>query len=123
MVPKLKLRLGVADDPTALQPSLNDCLAAVIQQSEPLFMTVLEGLEQGAAATGGRRIQGFQRAGVKEAIAYLNHESPTVAASFVVELTRLVYEGGGKEERATEPLRFQDLELFEDEQLDQSIEL
>ena len=46
-----------------------------------------------------------------------------VKASFGAELTRLVYEGGGKDEKPAEALRFQDLQLFEDDQLDQSIEV
>jgi hypothetical protein len=35
----------------------------------------------------------------------------------------LVYEGGGKEQAPSEALRFEDLRLFEDDQLDQSIEV
>src|SRR5881392_3169786 len=33
MATLLKLRIGVSDDPTAFQPSLNDCLDAMLQQS------------------------------------------------------------------------------------------
>jgi hypothetical protein len=120
---KMKLQVGVADDPTALQPSLNDCLAAMLQQAEPLFQGVLQGLEVGATAAGPRRIQSFQRPSVKQAVQALNEEAQAVTASFVKELTRLVYEGGGKDQQPTETLRFQDLQLFEDEQLDQSIEV
>ncbi|MDB5856700.1 MAG: hypothetical protein JWQ76_389 [Ramlibacter sp.] len=120
---KMKLRVGVSDDPTALQPSLNDCLAAMLQQAEPLFIGVLHGLETGATAAGARRVQAFQRPSVKQAVQTLNEQAPAVTASFVKELTRLVYEGGGKDQQPTETLRFQDLQLFEDEQLDQSIEV
>ena len=55
----LKLRLGVADDPTALQPSLSDCLAAMLKQAEPLIDEVLQGLEASALATGPRRVAAF----------------------------------------------------------------
>jgi hypothetical protein len=34
MAKMMKLRLGVADDPTALQPSLSDCLGAMLQQAD-----------------------------------------------------------------------------------------
>ena len=122
-ISKIKLRVGVSDDPTALQPSLNDCLAAMLQQAEPLFAGVLQGLEVGATAPGARRVQAFQATGVKMAVMSLNEKAPAVIASFVQELTRLVYEGGGKDEKPTETLRFQDLQLFEDDQLDQSIEV
>src|SRR6476619_6142512 len=59
-ISKMKLRVGVSDDPTALQPSLNDCLAAMLQQAEPLFAAVLQGLEVGATAAGARRVHAFQ---------------------------------------------------------------
>lgn len=115
--------MGVADDPTALQPSLNDCLAAMIQQAEPLFLGVLKGLEQGVSAAGPRRIQSFQNPAVKFVIGNLNTQSSAVCQSFVKELTRLVYEGGGKDEKPAETLTFQALQLFEDGELDQSIEV
>src|SRR6478735_7391493 len=120
---KMKLRVGVSDDPTALQPSLNDCLAAMLQQAEPLFAAVLQGLEVGATAAGARRVHAFQAPSVKSTVQALNEKASAVNASFVRELTRLVYEGGGKDEKPTETLRFQDLQLFEDDQLDQSIEV
>jgi hypothetical protein len=53
----------------------------------------------------------------------LQEEAQEVKDSFVAELTRLVYEGGGKDQVQPETLRFEDLQLFEDAQLDQSIEL
>lgn len=119
----MKLRLGVADDPTALQPSLSDCLAAMLKQADALISDILNGLEAGAAATGPRRIATFQQPGVRSLIHGLQANAEAVKATFVKELTRLVYEGGGKEQVQTEVLRFQDLQLFGDEQLDQSIEV
>jgi hypothetical protein len=123
MVKMMKLRLGVSDDPTALQPSLSDCLAAMLQHADPLIIEVLHGLEAGTTATGPRRIAAFQQPHVKALIQYLQEHAPAVKASFMGELTRLVYEGGGKEQAHTEVLRFQDLQLFADSQLDQSIEI
>lgn len=123
MASKLKLRLGVSDDPTALQPSLNDCLAAMLQQAQPLFVSVLKGLEQGLV-TGPRRIAAFQPPAVRSVVESLNAQAPATTATFVRELTQLVYEGGGKDQQqSAEMLRFEDLQLFEDEQLDQSIEV
>lgn len=119
----MKLRVGVADDPTALQPSLNDCLAAMLEQAEPLMNEVLHGLQAGTADSGPRRIPAFQNTTVKAAVQALNADAKAVATTFVGELTRLVYEGGGKDQAQPEPLRFEDLQLFGDEQLDQSIEV
>jgi hypothetical protein len=123
MAKMMKLRLGVSDDPTALQPSLGDCMAATLQQAEPLMAQILQGLEAGALGTGARRMAAFQPPPVRTAIMELQERAPEVTASFVAELTRLVYEGGGKDQTQPEALRFEDLQLFEDEQLDQSIEL
>lgn len=123
MAKTMKLRMGVADDPTQLQPSLSDCLAALLKQAESLMDQVLQGLETGALATGPRRIAAFQEPVVREAIMVLQDDAEIVKANFVVELTRLVYEGGGKDQTQAEVLRFEDLQLFADEELDQSIEI
>lgn len=123
MAKMMKLRLGVADDPTQMQPSLSDCLGAMLLQAEPLMSDVLDGLEAGTAASGPRRIPGFQQPNVRAAIQDLTADPDGIKVTFVQELTRLVYEGGGKDQTTAEVLRFEDLQLFADEQLDQSIEI
>lgn len=123
MAKLLKLRIGVADDPTALQPTLNDCLEAMLQQADLLVNDMLAGLVSATAPDSAKRIAGFQQAGLKGAILHLSADSRGVVATYRAELTRLVYEGGGKETLPTEALRFEDLRLFEDSQLDQSIEV
>jgi hypothetical protein len=123
MAKLLKLRLGVADDPTALQPTLNDCLEAVLQQAELLMGEVLSGLQRATAPTGPQRIAAFSRGGIKQAIDTLNRNDRQVCKTFHAELSRLVFEGGGKEQVQAEMLRFEDLQLFADSQLDQSIEV
>jgi hypothetical protein len=119
----LKLRLGVSDDPTAFQPSLNDCLEAMLQQAELLMTDVLNGLTAAIAPSSARRVSGLEQPGRKQAIQNLAADSKAVCASYRSELTRIVYEGGGKEQAHTELLRFEDLRLFEDDELDQSIEV
>jgi hypothetical protein len=123
MATKFMKRMGVSDDPTALQPALNDCLAAMLQHAETLMGEVLVGLLQAASPNHPRRIQGFQQGGIRMAIDSLNAHARAVGETFKGELTRLVYEGGGKDQVQTELLRFEDLKLFEDEQLDASIEV
>jgi len=123
MVNLLKLRLGVYDDPTAFQPSLNDCLEAMLQQAELLMTDVLNGLTAASAPSSARRVAGLQQPGTQLAIQSLTANAKAVCASYRSELTRMVYEGGGKEQVHTELLRFEDLRLFEGEELDQSIEV
>ena len=62
MAKLLKLRIGVADDPTALQPSLNDCLEAMLQQAELLVRDMLAGLVEATAPNSPKRVAGFQQA-------------------------------------------------------------
>jgi hypothetical protein len=116
-------RMGIAEDPSALQPTLNDCIEAMLQQSDLLMTEVLVGLLQATSPNHPRRIQAFQQGAIKMAIDSLHGRARQVCETFRQELTRLVYEGGGKEQGATELLRFEDLKLFEDEQLDASIEV
>jgi hypothetical protein len=123
MAKLMKLRMGVSDDPTAMQPSLSDCLAAMLQQAEPLINDVLQGLEAGTGTSGPKRIGALQPPHIRHAVQKLQGCAEALKTTFAAELTRLVYEGGGKEQVNTEVIRFQDLQLFADDQLDQSIEL
>src|SRR6476469_835818 len=72
MAKLLKLKLGVADDPTALQPSLNDCLSTMLQQAEPLMGEVLQGLVKGMAPLGPQSVAAFQQPNIKTAILALD---------------------------------------------------
>jgi hypothetical protein len=119
----LKLRLGVSEDPTAFPPSLNDCVEAMLQQADLLMTDVLEGLIAAATPSSARRFAGFQQPANKDAIQSLAANAKAVCASYRSELARIAYEGGGKEQVHGELLRFEDLRLFEDAQLDQSIEV
>ncbi|WP_167772794.1 DUF1631 family protein [Ramlibacter humi] len=126
MAKMLPRRIGVADDPTALQPSLNDCLTTVIGQADSLMAEVVQGLVRGAAPTGPQSIPAFQQGGIRAAVAALatlDMQGAQVRATFKQELTRVVYEGGGKDTVQAEVLRYEDLQLFGDAELDQSIEV
>lgn len=119
----LPMRLGVADDPTALQPTLNDCLSTTLQQAPSVMAEVVQGLARGAAPVGPQSIAAFQVGGIKAAVASLQAQADEVLATFAEELTRVVYEGGGKDQMQAEVLRYEDLQLFGDDELDQSIEV
>ena len=123
MATLLKLRLGVSDDPTALQPNLNDCLAAMLQHAEVLMADVLVGLDAAANPAGPKKIAALQNANMQQVVRDLTLRSNAVCATYKTELTRIVYEGGGKEQAHGELLRFEDLQLFGDAELDQSIEV
>lgn len=119
----LKLRLGVSDDPTALQPNLNDCLAAMLQHAELLMGDVVSGLAAAADPSSPKRVTLFQGEGIQLGVRDLASRSKAVCESYKEHLTRIVYEGGGKEQASGEMLRYEDLQLFDDSALDQSIEV
>ena len=120
----LKLRLGVSDDPTALQPNLNDCLSAMLQHAEVLMGDVLVGLTGASDPAGSKRSSGLQTEAIQQAVQALAMRSRPVCQTYKAHLTRIVYEGGGKEQaQGGELLRYEDLQLFGDSELDQSIEV
>jgi hypothetical protein len=123
MAKLLKFRIGLSDDPGALAPSLNDCIEAVLQQAEKLMTDVIEGLVLATLPSNARRNEALQQPGVKHAVENLSAKSRAVCTTWLGELSRIVYEGGGKEQVHTEALRFEDLRLFEESQIDQSIEV
>ena len=123
MATLLKLRLGVSDDPTALQPNLNDCLAAMLQHAQLLMGDVLSGLTGAADPVGSKRSSGLQTEAIQQTVRDLALRSQLVSGTFKTHLTRIVYEGGGKEQPHGELLRYEDLQLFGDSELDQSIEV
>ena len=123
MATLLKLRLGVSDDPTALPPNLNDCLAAMLQHAEVLMGEVLAGLVKAAGSTSSKRSAVFQHESVQQTLGHLMARSKTVCVTYKTELSRIVYEGGGKDQPHGEVLRYEDLQLFDDSALDQSIEV
>ncbi|MBX3653705.1 MAG: DUF1631 family protein [Ramlibacter sp.] len=119
----LKLRLGVSDDPTALQPSLSDCMEAVVQHAELVMTEVLRGLESAVLQNGPRRSTALQSPSIRTAVLTLLERLPEVNGQFRTELSREMYHSGGKDDNNGEVLRFEDLKLFEDADLDQSIEV
>ena len=106
MAKLLKLRLGVSDDPQALQPSLADCLEVMLQQAPLLMTDVINGLVLAIAPNGPRRVPALQTADIRAAVNTLSSNSKAACASFHAELSRAVYQGGGKEQVHTGALRY-----------------
>ena len=59
---------------------------------------VLNGLVAAAVPSGARRIASFQQPATRAAIDELSANAKAVCATYRAELTRIVYEGGGKEQ-------------------------
>jgi len=123
MTKLMQLRLGVSHDPDPLPPTLADCIEAVLRHSEVLMRGVIDGLEGVVLLPGPRRSAALQLPAIRAAAEHLVAQAPAVAAHFRGALTHEVYHGGGKDDNGGETLRFEDLKLFADDQLDQSIEV
>ena len=115
-------RLGVADDPGSLKPTLQGCLEAVLEQSDTLMDAVLSGLKASLEPPKGKHsplpIDGTAR----ETIERLLDQSSSVKAVFGQTLRKVVY-GGDAQRKATQPLvRFDDFQFLEEDQIDANIE-
>ena len=75
MAKLLSLGLGVSENPTALQPSLSDCIEAALGHAELLMGHVLKGLE--AAVLGMQRNAALQTPPVRAAVALLLSRNST----------------------------------------------
>lgn len=122
MAKLLNLRWGVADDPTALQPSLHECLATLVAQSDVLVANVIEGLVLASAPQGLRRNPQLQRTGVRQAIEALQVDVDALRELFRSELSQRIYQGGGQDQVPSEALRFDDLQMLDEAVLDRNIE-
>ncbi len=114
-------RLGVAHEPGSFKPSLPDCLEAVLEQSDALVDEVLTGLTLSQTQTRGKSMQVVQSAASKAAIAQLVIHADAFKASFAEGLRAALY-GGDNQRTQTQPLRFDDFQFLEEEQIDANIE-
>ena len=90
MATMLKLRLGVSDDPTALQPNLNDCLSTMLQHAEVLMGDVLTGLTGAADPAGSKRSSGLQAEHIQQTVRDLAQRAKPVCETYKAHLTRIV---------------------------------
>ncbi len=123
MAKLLKLRLGVAGDAQATQPNLNDCLETVLQHAPPMMGDIINALQVSLKQTGNRRIEGLQHPGIKLAVELLSRNVTQAQQVFGSHLRRVMFERGGKEAYDHQSLRFENIQLFEDAELNQSIEI
>lgn len=117
-----KYRIGVADDPSAQRPTLHECLAAALERAPDLMAQVVHGLARGVMP-GPQQIPAFKSVGVRNVVLDLSRRDKQICAVFAEEFAHLVWKGGGKDQVQSEVLRYEDLQLLGDAELDQSIEI
>ncbi|MCA3238410.1 MAG: DUF1631 family protein [Curvibacter sp.] len=105
----LSRRLGVSDDPTDEKPSLHDCIEAVLEQSGPLMDDVIKGLDRHALSP--------------VIVDALRRQAEAVRSTFSVQLRLAIYRSGSRARDPEALVRFDDIQLLDDGQLEANIEL
>lgn len=118
----LMRRLGVSDDPTAEKPSLHDCIEAVLEQSGPLIDDVVQGLDMVVQQVGGKSSKVSQTALSQAIVADLRRQGEAVRATFGVQLRLAIYRSGSHASDPEALVRFDDIQLLDEGQLDANIE-
>ncbi len=114
-------RLGVAHEPGSFKPSLQDCMEAVLEQSDTLVADVLAGLKASISPVRTKSMHGIQNPTTKAAIEHVCAHGDAFSASFAAHLRAALY-GGDIQRGGAQPLRFDDFQFLEEEQIDANIE-
>ncbi len=123
MQPSSQRKLGVSDDPLGPRISLRDCLEAALQQSESLIDKVLNGLVGRGDKAFGMHVKPNFPPQVQAVVEILSVHRDAIKLSFNQRLRECVFQGVGADAQSPQMMRFEDLKLFEEEDLDESIEV
>ena len=115
-------RLGVSDDPTLEKPSLHDCIEAVLEQSGPLIDDVIKGLDMAMQQVSGKVSKVNQRGLSQPIVEELRRQAEAVRATFGVQLRLAIYRSGSHASDPEALVRFEDIQLLDEGQLDANIE-
>lgn len=115
-------RLGVSDDMTVERPSLHDCIEAVLEQSGPLMDDVIRGLEIAVLQVGGKSSKVNSRVLTGQIVEDLRRQAEAVRATFGVQLRLAIYRSGSHASDPESLVRFDDIQLLDQNQLDANIE-
>jgi len=114
-------RLGLAHEAGSFKPTLHDCLEAVLEQADVMAEDILDGLKATLSQTRSKSMHVVQSAAGKAAIEYLSAHAEEFRATFAVNLRVSLHSGDNRREQST-PLRFDDFQFLEEEQIDANIE-
>ncbi len=114
-------RLGVAHEPGSFKPSLHDCIEAVLEQSDALVDEVVGGLRAAQSQTRSKSMQAAPNPAGKAAVDHLHLHVDAFKATFATHLRVALY-GGDVQRAQSKPLRFDDFQFLEEEQIDANIE-
>ena len=115
-------RLGVADDPAGVKPTLHNSLETALAQSDSVVDDILGGLKSLLAPAKVKVHAPNPVAGARHAVEDLSARGDEFKRLFSEALRAAVY-GGDTQRVAVKPLvRFDDFQFLEEEQIDANIE-
>jgi Protein of unknown function (DUF1631) len=123
MAQSLTKKLGVSDDPVGLRITLRECLDAALLQSDGLVDKIMDGLVGRGDKAFGMHVKPNFPPPVQAVAEILSTNRAQLKRSFMQRLTEGVYQGAGVTAPSAQLMRFEDLKLFEDGDLDESIEV
>ncbi|MBK7002645.1 MAG: DUF1631 family protein [Rhodoferax sp.] len=115
-------RFGVANEPGSFKPSLQDCLEAVLEQSDTMVDDVLTGLQLALTPTRNKTSHALQNPACRAVIESLCARRDAVKKSFTTALRTALYRGEKQNNQARPMLRFDDFQFLEETQIDANIE-
>lgn len=115
-------RLGVAHDIGSHKPSVQDCMEAVLEQSDTLVDDVLTGLKAAILPARTKSLQVISNPVTKATIEQLCSRADAFKERFAIHLRAGLY-GGDIQRGVAQSLRFDDFQFLEEEQIDANIEL
>jgi hypothetical protein len=117
--------IGVVDEHQGARVSLRQCLDVVMDQAPGMISKVLNALvgKDDKPAKGVGMIKPNFSAPIQAVVQLLVVNEQQVNDTFVDRLRYYVYRGVGTSTQAPQMMRFEDLKLFEEEDLDESIEV
>ena len=117
--------LGVIDEPFGARVTLRQTLDVVMDQAPAIIGKVIDSL----GGNGDKPIKGIGMArpnfppAVQAAVAMLITNKQQAIETFIERLRYYVFRGVGTSAQSAQLMRFEDLKLFEEEDLDESIEV
>ncbi len=115
-------RFGVAHEAGSFKPSLQDCLEAVLDQSDTLVSEVVAGLQASLLPVKNKNLRTPTNAGAKMAIEHLYAHQDALKKTFAAALREAVYSGDALRKQEQNLVRFDDFQFLEEEQIDANIE-
>jgi len=115
-------RLGVSDDMSVERPSLHDCIEAVLEQAGSLMDDVIRGLDMAVHRVQPKTAKVHQRALTPAIVEGLRRQAEAARATFGVQLRLAIYRSGSHASDSAALVRFDDIQLLDQSQLDANIE-